>query len=103
MAYPDFTKRFILTTDASKFGFGAILSQIQDNRERAISYASKATNDREQNYFPTELEAVAIVWGIEKFKRPYFLDHEFTLVTDHSALKAFITISGKSAKLERWS
>jgi len=103
MAYPDFTKRFILTTDASKYGLGAILSQRIDNRERVVCYASRSTNKREQNYFPTELEGAAIVWAIDKFRRPYLLDSPFTLVTDHSALKAFKTISGKSAKLERWS
>jgi hypothetical protein len=49
------------------------------------------------------LEAAAIVWAIDKFKNPYLLDNEFDLVTDHAALKAFKTISGKSAKMERWS
>jgi len=103
MAFPDFSKGFILTTDASKEGFGAILSQIQNGAERVIAYASKSTNDREKNYFPTELECAAIVWAIDKFKTPYLLDQPFNLVTDHSALKSFKTISGKSAKLERWS
>lgn len=83
MAYPDFNLQFILTTDASKYGYGAVLSQIQNKVEVVIAYASKSTNEHEQKYFTTELEAGAAVWAIEKFKTPYLLDRPFTLVTDH--------------------
>src|SRR3954453_7771734 len=103
MAYPDFGKPFVLTMDASKFGFGAILSQVTDGMDRVIHYASRSTNKYEQSYITTELEAAALVWAIDKFRVPYLLDHNFSLVTDHKALEAFKTISGKSAKLEHWS
>src|ERR1700722_2092744 len=70
--------------------------------EKVVAYASKSTNAHEQNYAATELEAGAAVWAIDKF-RLYLNDNPFTLVTDHKALMKFREISGKSAKLERWS
>src|ERR1700722_15853371 len=70
--------------------------------EKVVAYASKSTNAHEQNYAATELEAGAAVWAIDKFGL-YLNDNPFTLVTDHKALTKFREISGKSAKLERWS
>ncbi|HRP36576.1 MAG TPA: reverse transcriptase domain-containing protein [Candidatus Dojkabacteria bacterium] len=102
MAFPDLDRKFILTTDACKYGFGAILSQMFEEGERVIAYASRSTNEHEKNYPATELEAGAAIWAIDKFKF-YLIDHGFTLVTDHKALTSFREISGRSAKLERWS
>ena len=73
MAYPDFEKPFVLITDASKYGFGAILSQITDGQDKVIAYASRATNKFEQAYTITELEAAALVWATDKYKVPYLL------------------------------
>ena len=50
LAHPDHNRDFILTTDASVTGFGAILSQRFPEGERVISYASKSTNDYQRNY-----------------------------------------------------
>ena len=102
MAFPDFNKKFILTTDACVEGYGAILSQMYPSGERVVSYASKSTNNSEKNYTASELEAAAVVWAIDKYKL-YLTDNPFTLVTDHKALLKFREITGKSAKLERWS
>ena len=99
MAFPDFNKKFILTTDACVEGYGAILSQMYPSGERVISYASKSTNKSEKNYSATELEAAVVIWAINK----YLTDNPFTLVTEHKALLKFREITGKSAKLERWS
>ena len=56
MAFPDFNRKFILTTDASKDGYGAILSQLFPEGERVVAYASKSTTPGEKNYSATELE-----------------------------------------------
>src|SRR4051812_25010388 len=66
------------------------------------AYASKTTSPVQENWSQPELEAAAVVWAFDKF-RPYLLDKQFTLITDCSAMKSFRTISGKSAKMERWS
>jgi len=93
MSFPDFSRRFILTTDACKEGYGAILSQMYPDGERVIAYASKSTNEHEKNYSATELEAGAVVWAVDKFKL-YLTDNPFDLVTDHKALTSFREISG---------
>jgi hypothetical protein len=61
LAHPDFTKPFILHTDASKNALGAVLSQKDDDgMERVICYAGRTTNVHEQNYGSTQLECLAV-------------------------------------------
>jgi hypothetical protein len=62
LAFPDLTIPFILTTDASYQGLGAMLSQIgKDNEERAISYSSSTLKPAQENYSVTQLEALAVI------------------------------------------
>ena len=61
LQYPDFTKPFIVTTDASDFALGAVLSQGEIGQDLPISYASRSLNDAEIKYFTTEKELLAIV------------------------------------------
>ncbi|GES97129.1 retroviral-like aspartic protease 1 [Rhizophagus clarus] len=64
LAHPDFSKEFILITDALADGLGAILSQKNDeDKEVVIAYASKNTNSTERNYPITDLECLAIIWA----------------------------------------
>jgi len=102
LAYPDFRKPFILFTDASDSGLGTVLSQIQDDKERVISYASRSLQATEKNYSVTERECLAIVWAIEYF-HPYLLGKKFEVITDHSALQWFRTIKQPSGRLARWA
>ncbi len=68
IAHPNFKEPFILYTDVSREGIGAVLYQ-KDNqgKERMIVCTSRALNQYEKNYPITEKECLAIVWGIEKF------------------------------------
>ena len=60
LAYPDFTRDFVLETDASKQGLGAILSQSQDDSKlHPLGYASRSLSPSEKNYAITELETLA--------------------------------------------
>ena len=104
MAYPDWNRQFILTTDASINGFGAVLSQEYPEGERVIAYASKKTSDTEKRYGITQLEAAAVVWAVNLFRDPYLYGRRFRLVTDHKALLKLQTMSPENNRtLERWS
>jgi hypothetical protein len=101
LRYPDFRKVFILATDASYYGFGATLSQLDsNNKEHPVAYASKSLKKEEMNYGATELECAAIVWAIEHFHK-YLGATKFILITDHYALKWLRTAEPKG-RLGRW-
>ena len=95
LAYPDFGQEFILQTDASDYGVGAVLLQRDAlGNEKVIAYASKALSPREQKYSTTEKELFAVVFGTAHF-RIYLLGHYFQLITDHSALCWLHTVEAK--------
>lgn len=61
---PDFTKPFELTTDASNFAVGAVLSQDR----HPITFISRTLSSTEQNYATNEKEILAIVWALQKLR-----------------------------------
>ena len=99
IGYPDMTKRFYLTTDASKAGLGYVLMQRDDNKaEVVIAYGGRALRDAETRYSATELEMLAVKEGISTY-RPYLEDKEFTLITDHQPLKAIHKFKADNRRL----
>ena len=87
LAYPDFEATFILHTDASGDGLGAVLEQDNDGQSHPLVYARRTLSKHEDNYGVTELEELAIVWESRHF-RAYLLGHKCIVYTDHSPLKA---------------
>lgn len=100
---PDFNKEFILTTDASEMGIGAVLAQINDDgKEEVVSLFSKKFDKCQMNYSVTDKELLAVVKGIGNF-RHYLLGKEFTLRTDHKALTYLWESKNPTSRLLRWS
>lgn len=79
---PDFDRTFILRTDASEDGIGAVLLQLENDEKLPVAYASRKLQDREQSYAVIEKECLAVVWGVQKFHQ-YLYGHEFLLETTY--------------------
>ena len=102
LAYPDFSKPFLVATDASSPAVGAVLSQLDENRrEHPIYYASRSLNEAEKNYSTYEREGLAIVFALKKF-RHYLLCEKFKLFMDHDALKYVINNRDTHGRIARW-
>lgn len=89
--------------DASPSALGAILVQTNEIGEhRVICFASKSLTKTEKRYCQTEKEALAAVWGVERFQM-YLLGKRFVLITDCKALEFLFTARSKPcARIERW-
>lgn len=104
LAYPDFQRPFVLTTDASSLGLGAVLSQHQDGGERVIAFASRGLRGSEQNdnnYSAFKLELLALKWAITEKFRDVLLYSKFTVVTDHNPLR-YLETANLGAVEQRW-
>lgn len=101
LQYPDFTKEFNLTTDASNVAIGAVLSQGQIGSDRPICYASRTLNESELNYSTIEKELLAIVWATKYF-RPYLFGRKFKIITDHKPLQWMMNLKEPNSRLTRW-
>lgn len=101
LQYPDFSKPFHLTTDASNVAVGAVLSQTTKGADLPIAYASRTLNESEQRLATIEKELLAIVWAVQYF-RPYLYGRKFKIITDHRPLQWLQSIKEPSSKLFKW-
>ena len=103
LAYPDFSRDFVLETDA--LGLGAVLShEKEDGKLRLIVYASRSLPTQEKNYKNygvTDMETPAVTWAVSHFHY-YFYGHNANLYTDHSAVKTILQTSNANSKHARW-
>jgi len=63
---PNVKESFVLQTDASNEGLGAVLLQEEEGFKHPIAYVSRKLLQREKNYSTIERECLAIVFGIQK-------------------------------------
>ena len=100
---PNWDNLFILQVDASDFGVGAILSQLDmEEQGNPVAFASRKLQPREMKLSTTEKECLAIVWAVEMF-RYYLFGRKFKLQTDHNPLVWLNQVKNKNRKLLRWS
>lgn len=103
LTHPDFTRPFIIQCDASITGVGSVLFQLdEEGHERPIAFMSKKLNAAQRNYTITELECLAAVLSIKRF-RGYIEGMEFKVITDHASLKWLMGQRDLSGRLARWS
>ncbi|GBL82576.1 Retrovirus-related Pol polyprotein from transposon 297, partial [Araneus ventricosus] len=101
LTYPRTDKDFILDTDASNEGIGAVLSQNIGNEERVIAYFSKSLGKPERNYCVTRKELLVIVKSIEHFHH-YLYGRKFLLRTDHASLRWLLNFKEPEGQIARW-
>lgn len=103
LVHADFSKPFIINCDASTTGIGGVLSQLDENNiERPIYYFSQKLSPRQRVYSITELECLAAVASVKKF-RAFVEGQPFKIVTDHASLKWLMQQRDLSGRLARWS
>uniref|UniRef100_A0ABD2WA60 RNA-directed DNA polymerase n=1 Tax=Trichogramma kaykai TaxID=54128 RepID=A0ABD2WA60_9HYME len=102
LARPDFSRKFVVQTDASDFALGAVLTQDFEDGEHPIMYISRLMSKAERNYGITEKECLAILWAIDKF-RPYLEGYHFTVITDHKALTWLRNFKNPTGRVARWA
>lgn len=106
LALFDPTMHTIVSTDASDYGLGGVLSQIgPDGIKHTVAFASCTLSAAERKYATVEKEALACVWAIERW-RTYLWGCHFTLRTDHQALTTLLTTKGvgrAGLRVARWS
>ena len=107
MAYPDDHGLFILDTDASATGIGAVLSQVQwddiaqQEVERPIAFASRSLTRTQRRYCTTRRELLAVVSFVRHF-RHFLLGRKFLIRTDHSSLRWIMSFREPTDQMARW-
>ena len=108
LSFPDFNKPFLLETDASGRGLGAVLSQKQaDGWYHPIAYASRVMNETEQRYHSNKQEFFALKWAVteqfHEYLSPYGKNrNEFVVRTDNNPLTYIFSSANLDAAGQRW-
>ena len=107
MAYPNNDGIFILDTDASATGIGAVLSQLQWDEtsqkevERPVAFASRSLTRTQRRYCTTRRELLAVVCFVRHF-RHFLLGRKFLIRTDHSSLRWIMSFREPTDQMARW-
>lgn len=101
LAYPQAEGQYVLDTDASDKALGAVLSQVQDGKERVIAYLSKSLSRAEQRYCVTRREMLAVITALKRFKH-YLYGRRIELRTDNSAVNYARNIKNPEGQMARW-
>lgn len=98
---PDFNQPFLVQTDASGLGLGAVLLQGEGETRKPVLYISRKLFPREINYSTVEKECLGIKWAVDSL-RYYLLGRHFQIETDHRALQWLGRMKDSNARITRW-
>ena len=101
LALPTESGDYVLDTDASNFGLGGVLSQIQNDQERVIAYCSRALRPSQRRYCTTKREMLATVSMCIQF-RSYLRGARFIIRTDHKSLVWLHRFKDTEGMMARW-
>ena len=103
LVFPDFEKPFLLETDASKEGLGAVLSQKQSNGwYHPIAFGSHSLTPAEKNYHSSKLEFLALKWSMTEHFKEYLAYAPFVVWTDNNLLTYVLTMPNLDTTGHRW-
>ena len=103
LVFPDFNKPFLLETDASKEGLGAVLLQKQDDgRYHPVAFGSRMLTPSEQNYHSSNLEFLMLKWSITEHSKEYLAYASFTVPTDNNPLTYVLATPNLNATGHHW-
>ena len=101
LSYPADDGIFILDTDASGEGLGAVLSQMQDGEEHVIGYFSRVLSREEKQYCVTRRELLAVLCAVKHFHH-YLYGRHFKIRTDHGSLRWLMNFKNPDGQIWRW-
>lgn len=102
LAYPDYKLPFLIETKSSEIGICAILSQVQSNESKPISFMSAKLNDAQKKFHPIERECLAVILALERF-RPYIDGSEIHVTTSHNSLLWLKGCRDPTGRIARWA
>ena len=102
LGFADYTQPFVLHTDASGDGLGAVLSQDQNGVRRVIAFASRGISKTERNYPAHKLEFLALRWAVTEKFHDYLYGNNFSVITDNSPLTYVLKNAKLDATGHRW-
>ena len=92
LVFPDFNRPFLLGTNASKEGLGAVLSQKQDDGcYHPVAFSSKMLMPSKQNYHSSKLEFLVLKWSVTEHFKEYLAYASFMVHTDNNPLTYVLT------------
>jgi len=96
--HPDFKKEFQLTTDASDYAIGAVLSQ----KDRPIMFISRTLSKSEEHYAPNKKEMLAIIWAVQTLRNYLYGSTKVKIFTDHESLTYATRLKSRNDQMKRW-